>query len=140
MTTTQKSAADNHLSENSSLKEREPLAKRFEVQEIQIAGEYKPDPEVKKYLKKPEENIKIPNELKKIGVCATSGSQKYETIISLPISNNLILKGLHAPVSSSLRWLAEQAMYLLKKAHLTLKKVHGQVVKTCLPNRQVVKK
>lgn len=97
--------------------------------EIKEAKEYKPNSEVEKYVKLRKENIKIPEELKKIGVQATSENQKYETTISLPISNNLFLKGLHAPVSSSLRWLTEQIKYILKKTHLSFKKVHGHLIK-----------
>lgn len=82
------------------------------------------------YVKPTEETITLPEELKKIGVENTSGLKhpSYEEI-KLPISDEKVVSGQHAPLTSSFRWLASLCIYILKKAHLTLKIVHGKVIR-----------
>ena len=46
-----------------------------------------------------------------------------------PLSDEKIVTGLHAPVTSSLRWLATLAEYLLKMMHVQLKVVSGRVIR-----------
>ncbi len=69
-------------------------------------------------------------DLKKAGLQAietTSLDPKHR--VKLPITDDQVMAGLQEPLSSSFRWLAEFALFLLKRAHLTLKKLHGHVVR-----------
>lgn len=110
-------------------KEAEPIpTKGFEgVKEV---VEHKVAPEVASHLNPRAETIEIPPDLKKMGLQPTSTTQfpSYQNI-TLPISDDKIVTGLHAPITSSIRWLATLAIYLLAKAHLALKTVHGRVVR-----------
>jgi len=111
-------------------KEAEPIVSSSEKIIIKEAVEHQPKKEVKPYVKVRKETIELPPDLKKMGLRAASSTKfpSYQTVV-LPISDDKVLQGLHAPIYSSLRWLATLAWYLLKKAHLTLKVVHGHVVR-----------
>ncbi len=111
-------------------KEAEPAPSVPKEHEIKEVIEHEPKKELQAYLQPRAETIKLPPDLKKLGLQPTTTTQfpSYQNI-KLPISDDKIVFGLHAPVSSSLRWLATLAIYLLKKAHLTLKIVHGKVVR-----------
>lgn len=115
---------------SSASRESEPALMKDEVGNIQEVVEHEPEEEVKPFLGIRAESIQLPPDLKKLGVQASSSSkfQSY-TNIKLPISDDKIVSGLHAPINSSLRWLATLAFHLLKKAHLSLKKIHGKIVR-----------
>ncbi|MFC1647292.1 hypothetical protein ACFL1A_03330 [Patescibacteria group bacterium] len=49
--------------------------------------------------------------------------------VTLPLSDDQIATGLKQSVSSSWRWLAEFCIRKLKKLHLSLKDVHGKIIK-----------
>ncbi len=109
-------------------KEKEPPLRKEIIIEEKV--ELEPAKEVKSYLKVRKETIKLPPDLKKIGVQAVSTPQFSQSqSIKLPLSDEKIIAGLHAPVTSSLRWLATLALYLLQMAHLQLKVVHGKIVR-----------
>jgi len=109
-------------------KETEPIPKKEiefkEVKEKEIEEEIKP------HIIKREEIIKLPPNIQKLGLkpVPTTDFPQYQNI-KLPLSDDKIIIGLHAPISSSLRWLATLALYLLKKTHLSLKVIHGRVVR-----------
>lgn len=109
-------------------KEAEPTKK--EVIAFEEKTEFKIEKEVEPSISIRQESIKLPPDLKKIGVQSIPSlkTATYQTI-KLPISDEKIITGLHAPVTSSLRWLATLAIYLLKMAHLQLKVIHGKVVR-----------
>ncbi len=110
-------------------KEAEPISKAPEIIMEEVV-EHRPEKEVAPFVKPRAETIKLPPDLKKIGARVTSTTRfPAKKIIQLPISDDKILVGLHAPITSSLRWLATLALYILKKAHLSLKKIHGKVVR-----------
>ncbi len=111
-------------------KEVEPVPSSKETYEIKEVVEHKPEEEVRPYVSPRAETIELPPDLKKMGLQPATTTQfpTYQNI-KLPISDNKILTGLHAPITSSLRWLATLAIYLLQKAHLTLKIVHGKVIR-----------
>lgn len=119
---------DNLIRSNLS-KEQEPASAVFETQTV---VEDVVDPEVKQFVEIRKERVQIDPELKKLGVERSDDeyglSLKQKTVV-LPISDAMVMKGLHASITSSLRWLAEWAEYLLKKAHITLKRIHGHVVR-----------
>lgn len=109
------------------IKPKENLKEVFEIQEM---VEHTPEKEITPYVQVRSETIELPPDLKKLGLQPVSHT-KFSTYksLTLPISDDKIIQGLHAPIYSSLRWLATLAMYLLKKAHLTLKVIHGHVVR-----------
>lgn len=118
---------------SSSFKEGEPIGKMAEPEkpiEIKEVVEHQPEQEVRPHIQIRSETIEVPPDLKKLGLQPVSNTKfpSYKSLV-LPISDEKIIEGLHAPIYSSLRWLATFAMYLLKKAHLTLKVVHGHVVR-----------
>lgn len=118
----------------SSLKEVEPITKS-EQPTIKEVVEEEVKSEVQPYLKKRAETIKLPPDLKKLGIQSISTPQvaNYQNI-KLPISDEKIIAGLRAPINSSLRWLATLAVYLLKMAHLQLKIVHGKITRVLIKN------
>lgn len=89
------------------------------------------DREVEKFVKVVKEpQFQLDPKLQKAGLSAIdtdSLDEKYR--VKLPITDDKVVEGLHKPLSSSWRWLAEFSMYILHKGHLTLKKIHGHVVR-----------
>lgn len=108
-------------------KEAEPINEKFEVKEV---VEHKVEDEVRPFISPREDTIELPPDLKKLGLQETSSSQfsSYQNI-KLPISDEKIVVGLHAPITSSIRWLATFAVYLLARVHLGLKVIHGKVIR-----------
>ncbi len=111
-------------------KEAEPVLQPAEEKQIQEAVEHEPPDEVKPFVEPKAESIKLPPDLKRIGLQAVSQTQfpTYQNV-KLPISDDKVMQGLHAPVSSSLRWLATLAVYMLRLAHLQLKVVSGKAIR-----------
>jgi len=112
-------------------KEHEPTPiKNTEVTGVQEIAEQKIEEETRPYLQPRAETIELPPDLKKIGLQPASPTQfsRYQNI-KLPISDEKIVVGLHAPIASSFRWLATLAVYVLQQAHLGLKTIHGKVVR-----------
>jgi hypothetical protein len=114
----------------SAPKEVEPIPLSKETIEIKEVVEHKPEEEVAPYISPRAETIELPPDLKKMGLQPATTTQfpTYQNI-KLPLSDEKIVVGLHAPVTTSLRWLATLALYLLKMAHLQLKIIHGHVVR-----------
>lgn len=92
--------------------------------------EHKSAPEVAEYVNHRKETIELPKELKDAGVNPVNNPQfaNYKPV-NLPLSDEKIEQGTHAPVTSSFRWLSELCLYILKHAHLTLKNIHGKIVR-----------
>jgi hypothetical protein len=103
----------------------EELAPLQEAKEHEIQ-----DDQVQQHVDVKPENIKIPPSLQKHGLTAVESTQfpNYQNV-KLPIPDDKVLMGQNAPVTSSLRWLSTFATYLLWRAHITLKSVHGKVVR-----------
>ena len=119
---------DDLVNQVSLPKEVEPIgAEKFEIKEV---VEHKAEEEVRPFVSPRQETIELPPDLKKMGLQSTSSSQfsSYQNI-KLPISDEKVVVGLHAPVTTSLRWLATLAVYLLARVHLGLKVVHGKVIR-----------
>ena len=109
-------------------KEAEPIPKKeIEFKEVK---EKEVEEEVRPHIVKREETIKLPPDIEKLGLkpIPTTQFPQYQSI-KLPITDEKIITGLSAPISSSLRWLATLALYLLQQAHLSLKVIHGRVVR-----------
>lgn len=111
-------------------KESEPIPSRPEKYEVKEVVEHQPEEEVKPFMQSRAETIEIPPDLKKMGLQPTTTTQfpSYQNI-KLPLSDDKIIAGLHQPITSSIRWLATLAIYLLKQVHLVLKVIHGKVVR-----------
>jgi len=121
-------AIDDLVNRVSLPKEAEPVsAEKFEIKEV---VEHKAEEEVRPYISPRQDTIELPPDLKKMGLQSTSSTQfsSYQNI-KLPISDEKIVVGLHAPVTSSIRWLATLAVYLLARVHLGLKIIHGKVIR-----------
>ncbi|MBI2029482.1 hypothetical protein HYT02_03640 [Candidatus Gottesmanbacteria bacterium] len=80
-------------------------------------------------VKARQEEIRVDVELQNMGVNATGTStpMPVNPTIVLPIPDSEVEKGLHQKIFLSIRWLAEWCMFQLKRAHLTLKVIHGRV-------------
>ena len=89
------------------------------------------DEEVKKFVDINKENLEIDPELKKAGVQVVNSQAQYPPHLSypLPVSDEKVVAGLKSPINTSIRWLAELSVFLLRQAHIGLKKVHGKVVR-----------
>lgn len=110
--------------------EVEPITLTKESAEIKEVVEHQPEKEVRPYITPRHETIELPPDLKSLGVQSTTTTNfpAYQNV-KLPISDDKVLVGLNAPISSSFRWLATLALYILRMAHLSLKRVHGHVVR-----------
>lgn len=119
-----------HKEPISKHKESEPIPKSSEKYEVKEAVEHQPEEEVRPFVQPRAETIKLPPDLKKMGLQPATTTQfpSYQNV-KLPLSDDKIISGLHQPVTSSIRWLATLALYILQMAHLTLKKIHGKVVR-----------
>lgn len=118
-------------------KEVEPVIKKREAVGIAVDDaavhevvEHEVEPRLKPYIKPRKEIPTVSPDIAKLGVASTASTSfpSYKSV-NLPLSDDRVFQGLHAPVTTSLRWLAELCLYLLKQAHLTLKNIHGKVVR-----------
>lgn len=81
-----------------------------------------------------EETIKIPADIAKLGVTSIGATQAVASTtkipaVSLPISDDKVISGLSAQVTTALRWLSVWCIKKLQKAHLTLRVIHGKIVR-----------
>lgn len=115
----------------SHTKEAEPFLTSLEPVHIQELIEHENlDEEVQDHVVVSKNNVEVSEELTKVGVRPITTVQfPTEKTIPLPLSDEKIIKGLHQPITSSARWLATLALYILKQAHLSLRIIHGKVVR-----------
>lgn len=111
-----------------SAKEVEPRPAPTESGVIREVVEAEPPTEIAPFVQARAETIKLPDDVKKMGVVATNSTPifKDEQALKLPISDEKIIEGLKQPVSSSFRWFAELMRYLLRQAHLKLMVLKGK--------------
>jgi hypothetical protein len=87
---------------------------------------------------KRDDSISLPPDLKKAGVkTSTDADDQFKTAlykIRFPISDEKIMDDLKAPPSESKRWFATILLYILERAHLTLKRVGSKVVRILKTN------
>lgn len=110
-------------------KEGEP-ARRSETNTFHEIKEEQPTLDASDFLIKKNNTIHLPPDLSALGLKSVDADEtpNFERV-KLPLSDDKVIQGMHAPISSSLRWLATFATYLLLRAHLTLRVVHGKVVR-----------
>ena len=88
------------------------------------------DEDVKEYLKTTPRKIELDPQLKKAGLSSVDHSSlDPRHKVKLLISDEKIIQGLNQPVTSAWRWLAELSRFLLRRAHLTIKVIHGHIVR-----------
>lgn len=104
--------SEAYLEEAGKLPELEPEVERAGVQKVQ--GE-----------------VLIPQPVSQMGVKQAGPTAPASTQISvaLPITDDQVLKGLHANVFDAFRWLAVWCIRRLKMAHLALRKVGGKIIR-----------
>lgn len=78
-----------------------------------------------------KEQIEISPDLKTLGVSPMGVYQPLPAtpVITLPLTDEKIEEGLNRNIMSALRWLAQWCLYRMKKFHLTLKVIHGKVMR-----------
>jgi hypothetical protein len=114
-------------------KENAPIPSSEVAQEIMTEVEI-PKEVQEAGVEKISGTIELPPDIKKLGVTAinspqtASGSPSFPAV-SLPISDDTVVKGVHAGVTNALAWLAIWCLKKLKKAHILLKEVHGKIVR-----------
>lgn len=92
--------------------------------------EHEINPEVGEFVSEHKDVIEISPDIKALGVESTGNPQFTTTApVVIPLADDDVIKGLKAPFSSSLRWLAQYCVYILKKAHLHLKNIHGKITR-----------
>lgn len=109
-----------------------PSSEHSEHMEIQEHVEHKiKDPEVQKHVQEKPQNVQVPKDLTKMGVKPVTKTGKFSHLqnVKIPIADEKVLAGKNAPITSSIRWLSELATYILRKAHIQLKQMGGQVVR-----------
>ena len=119
------------LSVTTNNKEAEPKPVEREAIKInEVVEKETVSQDVADYVKVKSKSIKLPPKFRKLGL-QTKTKVKFPEYknVKIPLKDNQVLVGLHQPVTSSFRWLAELAVYILKIAHLHLKKVHGKIVR-----------
>lgn len=110
--------------------------KTFENAPMHEIVEHKPEQEVQEFVEHRPDVIEISPDLQSMGVESTGVSQFTTTqSVTLPLSDNAVITGLKAPYSSSLRWLSEFCLYLLRRAHMHLKMIHGRIMRINDPIR-----
>ena len=104
----------------------------LEIDELEKPTEQKTSlGETNEYVTPHTETINLPPDLKKIGVKTEDEDQFKEAMnkVKLPISDDRIMEDLKASPSESRRWFATILLYILERAHLTLRKVGTKVVR-----------
>ncbi len=110
--------------------ESETISSEKQAITIEEAVEYKIPKEVKPYIKQRPEIVEVLPEIKNQGVVSNPHTTAVTfQSIKLPLSDDKILLASRAPITSSIRWLATLAIYILKQAHLVVKKVGGRAVR-----------
>ncbi len=72
----------------------------------------------------------IPADVAAAGVEVSPSAQDVlQPVLELPLPDEKIPVALKKPVSSGIRWIAEICVYMLRKAHLQLKTIHGKVMR-----------
>lgn len=112
-------------------REMAPPSPKPETFQIEQVVEHKiSDEEVKPHVEERKAQVELSPDLKDMGLEADQTTQfPTNQTVHLPISDDKVATGLHAPVNSSFRWLATLAMFILRQAHFTLKTIHGKVVR-----------
>lgn len=115
----------------SSSKEADLPGSSIEIEQVEAPVEKQTTEDVETYVTPTDASIKLPPNLKKVGIKSVEDDLFKETLnkIKLPISDEKIMQDLQAPPSESKRWFATILLYILERAHLTLRRVGTKVVR-----------
>ena len=117
---------------SSSHKESEPMGKSLTIEAGDAKQEEKTETNAEEVSaqQSKEETMEISDDLKKIGLQVVD-PVKFPTIdnVKLPISDENVMKWEKAPITSPRRWMSTLGIYILTRAHLALRIVHGHVVR-----------
>ena len=130
---TQSTAREAKVSGVTVAKEQEPA----QIAPVELVQEVSTELEIPKEVEKAgvekvrHEEVVVPPDLKKLGVTTGATPAPSATVpqVTLPISDQNVVAGLHAQLISSLRWLATWCIRKLKKAHVVLKVIHGKIIR-----------
>lgn len=113
------------------LKEREFLAQQEEAALEEVRKELELAPEVKEAgVEVKKEEIELPPPLPKMGVTQVGPETPTQTpAVSLPLADDKIVSSQGFSIWASITWLAQWCLRQLKKVHIKLKKVGGQIVR-----------
>ena len=122
-------------------KEKEAITSVKEAKTPEIIAESLPEIEISKEeeqagVENISGRIELPPDVKKIGVVKTGAQTPViasTPSVSLPLTDDKILKEVDAPLTSAVKWLAVWCLRKLKKAHLVLKHIHGKIVRVKTP-------
>ena len=114
----------------SMAKEALPVAQNEQVEHEDTVEHEPAQKPVAHYVTPHADSISLPPALKELGLeeVNTTDFPKLNNI-RLPISDEQIMKDLQAPPTESKRWYATFFVYLLERAHLTLKRVGTKVIR-----------
>lgn len=121
--------------ENSStLKEHGGFSSSIQMESVSLPEEHIPKEVVSSGVVH-KELVDVPPDVAQLGVQVAGGQQSVNQqasvsiTITLPISDDQVISGLHENFKTSIRWLALWCLRQLKRAHLALKVVHGKVLR-----------
>lgn len=122
-----------HQAISNPAKEAAPMStKPVETMPIHEVVEHKiEDQEVSPHVDVRPEKVDVPPDLQQMGVQAVSQQPTFPTLqtIHIPLADDKVYSGLHEPIYSSWRWLAELCRYLLEQGHAKLKNIHGKITR-----------
>lgn len=98
--------------------------------EIQEKASSEPKLEDAKIVEVGRDKIELSQELIDMGV-ESINENEFPSVdeINLPLTDEKVESGRSAPITSSIKWLSELCIYILKQAHVGLKKFHGKIVR-----------
>ena len=120
----------NSSSQGTERLEHPPASKPLESAPLHEVVEHVSEHNIPEYIQEHKDVIELNPDVQTLGVEST-GVPKFTMTqpVTLPLSDDAIASGLKAPYSSSLRWLSEFCVYLLKRAHMHLKNIHGRIMR-----------
>lgn len=97
-------------------------------------SEIKKPKEVAEHIKEVSQRPEIPKDVEKAGLQHTGPTtpfrQATKETAKLPLTDDEIVKGLHAHIWESIRWMSIWCVRQLKKAHVAIKEVHGRLIRS----------
>lgn len=121
----------NNASDSTNVEKREDGASyKTEPIILEEIVEHEPTEELSNHIDRRQDTIAESSVLNSAGAVST-GTSSFTTTkpITLPLTDEAIMKGSKASLNSSIRWLAERCIFYLKKAHYHLKIIHGRIVR-----------
>ena len=87
---------------------------------------------VKAGVRMSSDSVELPKFVQQMGVQSVAPAVAATTlspVITLPLSDEQIAKGLHQSIMTSWRWLAQWCKRQLQQAHLIIKSMNGKTVR-----------